>query len=168
MSTWNIIITREIIRGKGMSCSFLLSAGAQNMQARFWVANGLEASSHTTNLKPHEFFDHKSQQGRQSTPTHCRRPLYSTTSPDPAHDTFVLTAPIRRLRSRSQEIIKPISSANEAQDKVLRSRLRYLPHSFDRNPVVEGNRRRLVCRRRTASPNTACRRRLPAAPEAQR
>ena len=44
-----MIITREIIRGKGMPCSFLLSVGAQNMQARCGVANGLEASSNTTN-----------------------------------------------------------------------------------------------------------------------
>src|SRR5262249_40517168 len=52
------ITTREIIRGKGMSCSFLLSAGARNLQARFGVANGLEASSNTTNVRPHEFLDH--------------------------------------------------------------------------------------------------------------
>src|SRR5262245_11096706 len=61
----------------------------------------------------------------------------------PAHDTFVLTEPIRRLRSRSHEIIKPISSAHEAQGKVLRSRSRYPLHSFDRHPVVAVNRRRL-------------------------
>ena len=41
-----------------MSCFFLLSAGAQNLPARFGVANGLEASSNTTNVRPHEFLDH--------------------------------------------------------------------------------------------------------------
>src|SRR5262245_53457482 len=61
----------------------------------------------------------------------------------PAHDTFMLTEPIRRLRSRSQEIIKPISSAHEAHGKVLRSRSRYPLHNFARTPVVAGNRRRL-------------------------
>jgi hypothetical protein len=41
-----------------MSYSFLLSARARNLQARFGVANGLEASSNTTNVRPHEFLDH--------------------------------------------------------------------------------------------------------------
>ena len=52
--------------------------------------------------------------------------------------------PIRRLRSRSQERIKPISSAHEAQGKVWRSQSRYPLHRFDRNPVVEVNRWRLA------------------------
>src|SRR5215510_14230428 len=39
MHTWCILITREFIRGKGMSCSFRLSARPQNMQAQFGVAN---------------------------------------------------------------------------------------------------------------------------------
>jgi len=52
--------------------------------------------------------------------------------------------PIRRLRSRSQERIKPISSAPEAQGKVWRSQSRYPLHRFDRNPVVEVNRWRLA------------------------
>src|SRR5262245_50496471 len=41
-----------------MSCSCLLSAGARSMQARFGVANGLEAFSNTMNVRPHEFLDH--------------------------------------------------------------------------------------------------------------
>ena len=53
------------------------------------------------------------------------------------------SAPLRRLWSRSQERIKLISSAPEAQGKVWRSRSRYPLHSFDRTPMIEVNRRRL-------------------------
>jgi hypothetical protein len=49
---------REIIKARAMCSSFLLSAKTQNVQARFSIVNGLEASSNTTSAKPHEFFDH--------------------------------------------------------------------------------------------------------------
>src|SRR5437016_2025780 len=58
MSTWRIIITREIIKVRATCCSFLLPARTRNMKARFSVANDLGASSNTTSVKPHEFFDH--------------------------------------------------------------------------------------------------------------
>ena len=54
----SIIITSAIIKARAMSCSFLQSAKTQNGKARFGVANGLGASSNTTSVKPHEFFDH--------------------------------------------------------------------------------------------------------------
>ena len=41
-----------------MSYSCLWSAWIQNVPVQCNVPNGLGASSHTTNVKPHEFFDH--------------------------------------------------------------------------------------------------------------
>jgi hypothetical protein len=39
-SMWSIIITSAIIKGRGMSCSFLRSAKTQRVKARFGVVNG--------------------------------------------------------------------------------------------------------------------------------
>ena len=53
-----VIKARETIKEKATCCSFLLSAKTQSVKARFSVANDLGASSNTTRVKPHEFFDH--------------------------------------------------------------------------------------------------------------
>src|SRR5215831_16170188 len=57
-NTWSISITNGIIKARAMCCSFLLSARIQHVQAQFGVVNGLGDSSNTTNVEPHEFFDH--------------------------------------------------------------------------------------------------------------
>jgi len=51
-----------IIKVRATCGSFLRLARTQNVQVRFGVANGLEASSNTTSAKPHEFFDHTRRQ----------------------------------------------------------------------------------------------------------
>src|SRR5438094_6995252 len=78
MNTWSIIITREIIRARAMSCSFLRSTTTQRVKARFRVANGLGASSNTMSVKPHEFFDHTGL----TRPISRRRKPYSMRSED--------------------------------------------------------------------------------------
>src|SRR5215510_5357097 len=52
-----IIITREIIREKAMSCSFVRPAKAARVTARFSAGNGSVGCSSTTTARPHEFFD---------------------------------------------------------------------------------------------------------------
>ena len=46
------------IRARAMCCSFLRSAKTRPVQVQFSVVNGSGASSNTTSVKPHEFFDH--------------------------------------------------------------------------------------------------------------
>src|SRR5438128_9163189 len=90
MSTWRIIITSGIIKARATCCSFLLPARTRHMKARFGVANGLGASSNTTRVKPHEFFDHTGSRARRAgtplVPDQESRVVYGARRPADASD----------------------------------------------------------------------------------